>query len=839
MLLSQYGALFGAPFDASGFTASNFQTELTALAGGRIVLAWTDRLSLGVSMQIFGADGAPQTGVIQVLDADRDGNVPSIAALADGTFLVTSATVADSGTDITIETQRFSAQGERIDSPTIIFNNPNYAPILPNSKQLANGNVVTVFEVLALDGSGLSSFVRVSRDSGHPISTAFVYSQTPSNEFSFGVPVALDDGGFAITWRELSIFDFDAVMLRLFDADGTPRGNQIEVSQNSLHSHGVADIAVLTDGRLVVTWVSDGPSLFDDGVFARILSPTGEFLSDEFRVNAINLDVQLLPSVAATPDGGFVIGWQNTTGLNMTEIQLQSFDSSGQAVANKVVYDQNPEDLTGFIDLVVSDDGVTHLSWVATNPEFFDQDGRATVALASSGIARIGTEADEELVGTPLADQLLGEAGNDILFASAGADVLDGGNGIDGVDYSAALSAVSVDLRIESQAPHLDLGLDSLRNIENIIGSEHKDTLTGDGGGNLLSGLAGKDVLNGLAGDDTLDGGAGNDVLFGGTGDDLMIGGAGNDTYFGNAGTDSVSYHGAVGAVSVSLSGAARSVGSGQGIDTFAGIEGLIGSGFADTLSGDARANVLSGGNGRDTLLGDAGNDTLRGDDGADRLEGGSGHDTIYGGLGADLLLGGLGDDVMLGENGADNLFGGQGKDEVAGGAGVDRLWGNRDDDMLSGGLGQDELRGGSGNDLLFGGLAKDQLFGDAGNDRLEGEDGNDVLKGGQGADVLLGGDGQDTLDGGGGNDALFGGADGLVDSFVFAGGYGADAIRDFEVGIDKVDLSRTWVANYSELLTIAQDRAVGVRLDFGSNDVLVLDGLSVSELIATDFIFS
>lgn len=52
-----------------------------------------------------------------------------------------------------------------------------------------------------------------------------------------------------------------------------------------------------------------------------------------------------------------------------------------------------------------------------------------------------------------------------------------------------------------------------LTSIENVIGSEGADLLTGTTGANRLTGGGGGDLLNGWAGNDTLTGGAGADTF--------------------------------------------------------------------------------------------------------------------------------------------------------------------------------------------------------------------------------------------------------------------------------------------------------------------------------------
>ena len=78
---------------------------------------------------------------------------------------------------------------------------------------------------------------------------------------------------------------------------------------------------------------------------------------------------------------------------------------------------------------------------------------------------------------------------------------------------------------------------------------------------------------------------------------------------------------------SLSNAGAQHRRGHGRRLS---GIEGLIGSSFADQLLGDSGANELRGGGGNDQLAGFGGND---------RLDGGTGDDILAGGAGSDTFL--------------------------------------------------------------------------------------------------------------------------------------------------------------------------------------------------------
>ena len=132
-----------------------------------------------------------------------------------------------------------------------------------------------------------------------------------------------------------------------------------------------------------------------------------------------------------------------------------------------------------------------------------------------------GNDAGNILRGNLGDDTLAGGAGDDLLEGGPGADRLEGGEGEDGAYYQWSDSGVQVDLGAGTAAGGEARG-DSISGVEHLIGSDHRDTLTGDGGGNRLWGNEGDDQLSGLGGDDWLYGGAGHDVLLGGGGDDVF-----------------------------------------------------------------------------------------------------------------------------------------------------------------------------------------------------------------------------------------------------------------------------------------------------------------------------
>jgi Ca2+-binding RTX toxin-like protein len=103
-------------------------------------------------------------------------------------------------------------------------------------------------------------------------------------------------------------------------------------------------------------------------------------------------------------------------------------------------------------------------------------------------------------------------------------------------------------------------------------------------------------------------------------------------------------------------------------------------------------------------------------------------------------------------------------------------------------------------------------------------------------AETLFGRDGNDTLAGGGGADALFG--EGGRDAFLFAPGSGADAIRDFVPGFDRLLLQGFGFTGAAAVLAVTRQTTGGAVIDLRPGDSVLLAGVQASALGADDFAF-
>ncbi|MCG8317110.1 MAG: type I secretion C-terminal target domain-containing protein [Pseudomonadales bacterium] len=257
----------------------------------------------------------------------------------------------------------------------------------------------------------------------------------------------------------------------------------------------------------------------------------------------------------------------NFEGLNTSDLVFAASASGGD---NMLIYNTSSgETLTlyrqlygSYYDLeqFIFDDGTT-----------LNASGLATLATGNL----IGSASSETINGTATDNHLVGLDGDDIFVASAGIDVIDGGSGSDTLDYSAWGQAVSMNFYTNSLDKDGDTVTDdTLYSIDNFIGTDYDDVITGGDTDNIIYGGAGNDSIFARGGNDTLYGEDGNDTIHGVGGDDLLYGGSGVDELRGNDGED-----------------------------------------------------ILEGGDGNDSLQGGDGNDILNGQDGVDYLYGDDGAD--------------------------------------------------------------------------------------------------------------------------------------------------------------------------------------------------------------------
>ena len=466
------------------------------------------------------------------------------------------------------------------------------------------------------------------------------------------------------------------------------------------------------------------------------------------------------------------------------------------------------------------------------NNIFRGLDGNDTLLGRAGDDILEGGLGSDTLQGGDDQDTLRGSFGNDTLEGGRGNDILEGGAGIDVISYENAQN--SVEVRLDTGVASGD-GIDSILDVENVIGSNYDDTVTGTDTTNVFYAKDGADTLIGNDGNDTLYGENGADTLLGGRGEDRLFGGDGTTD---DSTEDMASYIDVNSGIGIQVDltkdntvGNARVINDGYNTnDYLEEIEHIRGSNYKDYIIGDANANRFLGESGDDTLYGGAGNDTLDGGVGNDTMRGEAGSDTMTGGDGVDVAdysnaTGAIEVDLanydINGFNVSQDGFGDkdrlEGVENIIGTTSTDTIVGDIANNMFEGGDGDDTLKGGSGLDTLYGDAGNDTFFGGADADYMDGGsqsgdtadtgdivdysdvsangvhvdlsnhyatgDGNDQIynieniRGSQQDDTLTGESGINTIFGGGGDDTLEG--QGGIDTLY--GEAGDDTLRGDE----------------------------------------------------------
>jgi hypothetical protein len=129
------------------------------------------------------------------------------------------------------------------------------------------------------------------------------------------VITALATGNYAVAWESMhEDGHYKGIYMRIVGPTGQMITSPVRVNQFTPNNQRDPAIATLASGGFILLWASENEILMGDQaihrvhIYARIYDDSGAALTDEFRINAAD-GICANPSVAATADGGFVVGW--------------------------------------------------------------------------------------------------------------------------------------------------------------------------------------------------------------------------------------------------------------------------------------------------------------------------------------------------------------------------------------------------------------------------------------------------------------------------------------------------------------------------------------------------
>ena len=340
--------------------------QIAVLNSGNFVITWEDDSSTGgdksgaaVRGQMYTAGGAKVGGEFLVNTTTAgDQEMASVTALADGGFVVAfqSSTGTGDASGLSVRAQMYHADGTKNGGEFQLNTQTTNDQSLPSITALhgANsGSFIAVWEDdsrLNNDGSREGSIKSQMFDAnGHKVGSENVvnaanitYVNTAPNI------VALANGGYAVTWQgqsdnpRLSTDTDDSnIQVRIFDANGNPVGSQLQANQVGDEYQQAPKITELDNGFLVVTWedvkdLNNEPNGDPGQIKGRIVDEMGNPVGDEFTINGTAAGEQHTPSIAALPNGRFIVTWTDNSGTGTDKdddsIHAQIFSVGGNGV---------------------------------------------------------------------------------------------------------------------------------------------------------------------------------------------------------------------------------------------------------------------------------------------------------------------------------------------------------------------------------------------------------------------------------------------------------------------------------------------------------------------------
>ncbi len=188
----------------------------------------------------------------------------------------------------------------------------NSAQLRPAVAALADGGFVLTWESFLQDGSSDGVYAQHYDAWGNAAGGEFRVNTTTTSFQNDPAIAALADGGFVVTWTTNSQDgDGRGIYAQRYDASGNSVGSEFQVNTYTTGTQIMSTLAALADGGFVITWSSDTQDGDFYGLYGQRYDVSGEAVGSEFRVNTTTANDQFASAITALADGGFVVTWES------------------------------------------------------------------------------------------------------------------------------------------------------------------------------------------------------------------------------------------------------------------------------------------------------------------------------------------------------------------------------------------------------------------------------------------------------------------------------------------------------------------------------------------------
>ena len=327
---SSNGLMQGAQFQVNTDTTSDQgDVSVVADADGDFVVVWqssaspTDTSGYSVHGRRYASDGSPKGAQFQVnVYTTNHQTDPSVAMDADGDFVVVWTSDGSSGTDTSfnsIQGRRYASDGSTQAAEFLVNTYTTHHQFAASVAAGADGDFVVVWTSAFTAGTDSGSSIQGQRfaSDGSTRGAQFQVNTYTTNSQYHPVVAANADGDFVVAWESRGSFgtdtSFDSIQGQRYASDGSTRGAEFQVNTYTTNVQTDQSVAVAADDSFVVVWTtlySWGPDLAGTVAGQRYASD-GSSLGPQFQINTYATYTQTNPSVAAEPDGDFIVTWES------------------------------------------------------------------------------------------------------------------------------------------------------------------------------------------------------------------------------------------------------------------------------------------------------------------------------------------------------------------------------------------------------------------------------------------------------------------------------------------------------------------------------------------------
>ncbi|HEX2652239.1 MAG TPA: cadherin-like domain-containing protein, partial [Xanthobacteraceae bacterium] len=260
-------------------------------------------------------------GMNGTVSLDWDGNIvftpdADFSGAASFDYIVSDGRGGTSTATVTVDVAPIQEGSVlRVGSEFLVNTTTRGGQFQPSIAVLANGNFVVTWTDTSRSGDDFEDAVRgqiFDRD-GNKIGDEFLVNTTINEAERAPQTTALTNGNFVVTWLDAGGDDGE-IRAQMFDANGSKLGSEFVVNATTAGTQDAQSITALANGRFVVTW--EDFSSGNGEIKAQIFSDRGLPDGSEFVVNQTAVGDQYTPSITALANGGFVVTWEDDSGVD-------------------------------------------------------------------------------------------------------------------------------------------------------------------------------------------------------------------------------------------------------------------------------------------------------------------------------------------------------------------------------------------------------------------------------------------------------------------------------------------------------------------------------------------